>query len=408
MAKSSHPGSGVSERYGRQQMVQWLSRDRLQSLRVAVIGAGAVGNEVIKNLALLGVGHVDVFDFDRIEIHNLTRSVLFRESDVGRGKAVVAVGHARQINPDVAFNAVEGDLWDQLNVKKTSCYDVVFGCVDNFEARMRASYLCRLACVDFISAGIDSRYVSVQWHRFSRLQSSDGSENAIACYECDMGQAAYEAVDKRYSCGWLRKIADESKLIPTTAITASIAAAHAVSQFLNAGEVNATDSANDCAGRLLVDTLGGQSSKTALPLNDQCLACAGLSVSTKSGKFNGSLDSLRHQHQIPIEFDAERQHIVFSEALILACRCVNDEDHAKTLDKSVRLQPARNYSEAIGWCSICGDSSIDIDIAESLSISDWQRRFDGARLGCQFIRMDAGDGSTHIYDNDADQEPAKA
>lgn len=408
MTRDSQPDRGVSERYHRQQMVQWLGRDRLRSLRVAVIGAGAVGNEVIKNLSLLGVGQVDVFDFDRIELHNLTRSVLFRESDVGASKAAVAVARAGEINPDVAFKAIEGDLWDQLNVKKTSYYDVVFGCVDNFEARMRASYLSRLACVDFISAGIDSRYVSVQWHRFSRLRRSDGAANIVACYECDMGAAAYKAVDQRYSCGWLRKIAEESKLIPTTAITASIAAAHAVSQFLCSDEIDAGNSADASAGRLLVDTLGGQSSKTALPLNDQCLACAGLPASTNYGRFNGTLASLRRQHPTQIEFDDERQHIVFSEALILACRCVNDAGHSKALDDSVRLQPARKHTDAIGWCSICADSSIDIDIVESLSISDWHRRFDGARLDCQFIRIDAGDGATYIYDNDDNDRPGQS
>ena len=53
-----------SDRYARHALIDWFSQDTLRAARIAVIGAGAVGNEVVKNLALLGVGHIDVFDFD--------------------------------------------------------------------------------------------------------------------------------------------------------------------------------------------------------------------------------------------------------------------------------------------------------------------------------------------------------
>jgi adenylyltransferase/sulfurtransferase len=54
------------DRYLRQQGVDGLAVDRLLAMRVAVVGAGAVGNEVVKNLVLMGVGAVDVHDFDRV------------------------------------------------------------------------------------------------------------------------------------------------------------------------------------------------------------------------------------------------------------------------------------------------------------------------------------------------------
>ena len=60
-------------RYARHALIDWFDQDRLRAARIAVIGAGAVGNEVVKNLALLGVGAIEIFDFDRIERHNLTR-----------------------------------------------------------------------------------------------------------------------------------------------------------------------------------------------------------------------------------------------------------------------------------------------------------------------------------------------
>ena len=79
-----------ADRYQRHSLIDWFSQAEVAGARMAVVGAGAVGNEVLKCLALLGVGALDIFDCDRVELHNLTRSVLFRESDVGRSKAECA------------------------------------------------------------------------------------------------------------------------------------------------------------------------------------------------------------------------------------------------------------------------------------------------------------------------------
>ena len=86
-----------TQRYRRHDLIDWFSQEQVSAARVAVIGAGAVGNEVVKNLALLGCGTIDVFDFDVVELHNLTRSVLFREADVGRWKAEVVAARTAEL-----------------------------------------------------------------------------------------------------------------------------------------------------------------------------------------------------------------------------------------------------------------------------------------------------------------------
>ena len=90
------------ERYLRQQDIEGLAVERLQSMHVCVVGAGALGNEVVKNLVLMGVGAIDVHDFDRVEIHNLTRSVFLREADVGESKAQRSSARAGEIDPTCA------------------------------------------------------------------------------------------------------------------------------------------------------------------------------------------------------------------------------------------------------------------------------------------------------------------
>ena len=69
-----------------------------------IIGAGALGNEILKNLALLGVGQILVADMDRVENSNLSRSVLYREKDNGELKATAAARAARDLYPDLSIH----------------------------------------------------------------------------------------------------------------------------------------------------------------------------------------------------------------------------------------------------------------------------------------------------------------
>ena len=78
------------DRFHRFKLISWWDQDRLKNAKVLVIGAGALGNELLKNLSLLGVGNVIVADMDRIENSNLSRSVLYRAKDNGQLKATAA------------------------------------------------------------------------------------------------------------------------------------------------------------------------------------------------------------------------------------------------------------------------------------------------------------------------------
>src|SRR5262245_61243299 len=89
------------DRFHRFKLIGWWDQNKLSRAKVLVIGAGALGNEIIKNLALLGIGNLLVADKDRIENSNLSRSVLYRESDAGELKATVAARSAKEIYPQM-------------------------------------------------------------------------------------------------------------------------------------------------------------------------------------------------------------------------------------------------------------------------------------------------------------------
>src|SRR3954463_15522473 len=103
-------------RFARLEAIEWWDQALLARTRVLVIGAGALGNEVIKNLALLGLGHVVVADMDRIELSNLSRSALFRESDEGKFKSECAVRAAKQIFPGINARAIVGNILADLGL----------------------------------------------------------------------------------------------------------------------------------------------------------------------------------------------------------------------------------------------------------------------------------------------------
>ena len=97
-------------RFARFELMSWWDQERLSNAKVVVIGAGALGNELLKNLALLGVGNVFIADLDNIENSNLSRSVLYRAADCGQPKAEVAAARAKDIYPEMKTRAFVGNI----------------------------------------------------------------------------------------------------------------------------------------------------------------------------------------------------------------------------------------------------------------------------------------------------------
>lgn len=142
------------DRYSRLRLIAWWDQDRLAQSTVMVVGAGALGNEVLKNLALLGIGHITLIDFDEIEASNLTRSVLFRARDRGRRKVDAAADAVRDINPDVHVETIHGNIITDVGLGYFADADVVIGCLDNREARLWVNRSCWKVTTPWIDGGI--------------------------------------------------------------------------------------------------------------------------------------------------------------------------------------------------------------------------------------------------------------
>ena len=178
-----------TERYTRLRQLGW-DLDLLQRSQVMVVGAGALGNEIIKNLTLAGVGNLIIIDLDAIENHNLTRSVLFRPSDVGRGKAEVAAEAARSIDPSVVAWWFDKSVQDTLGLGVFREVDVVLGGVDNIQTRRDLNRACMLTGTPFIDGG---------------LFYLDGDVRTFlppfpVCFDCTLTQEERDEGWRRWSC----------------------------------------------------------------------------------------------------------------------------------------------------------------------------------------------------------------
>ena len=88
----------------------------LKQTRVALLGLGGIGSNVCVALAELGVGHVFAVDFDRVELSNLNRQVLYSTEAVGQSKATAAVDRIRSFNPDIEFEVSDQRLSSAADV----------------------------------------------------------------------------------------------------------------------------------------------------------------------------------------------------------------------------------------------------------------------------------------------------
>lgn len=222
-------------RYDRQELITWWDQSRLTDSCVLVVGAGALGNELVKNLALLGVGSIDVIDLDVVARSNLSRCVFFREADEGRSKAEVVADRAAELNPEIVVRGIVGDV-RRLGLGALRRYDLVLGGLDNREARVWINAACRKLGLTWIDGAIEGLVGVV------KVFPPTG-----ACYECTLGETDRQILAHRKSCTLLTEEAMVGGKVPTTATTSSVVAGlqiqEAVKMLVGRRDLVALDSA---------------------------------------------------------------------------------------------------------------------------------------------------------------------
>jgi ubiquitin-activating enzyme E1 C len=136
-------------RYARHLALEGWSQEVISNSHVVIVGIGALGCEIAKNLALVGIGKLSLVDMDTIETSNLSRQMLFTAEDRGKLKAEVAIEKLRVLNPDVTLKAYT-KKFQELQLKVFESADAIAGGLDSFKARFALNRFAYELCKPYV------------------------------------------------------------------------------------------------------------------------------------------------------------------------------------------------------------------------------------------------------------------
>jgi molybdopterin/thiamine biosynthesis adenylyltransferase len=136
--------------------------------KMIIVGAGGIGCEILKNLAMIGFRQLTVIDLDTIDVSNLNRQLLFRSQHVGQPKCIVATQVAKELayrttyrhhdtsSVTIQYEAYHGNICDN-SIFNVAFFqqkaDLVMNALDNVVARRRVNRLCLAAGIPLVEAG---------------------------------------------------------------------------------------------------------------------------------------------------------------------------------------------------------------------------------------------------------------
>jgi molybdopterin/thiamine biosynthesis adenylyltransferase len=323
-----------SDRYHTFGYISWWQQEVVRNATVLVVGAGALGNEVLKNLALMGIGNLIVADFDTIEDSNLSRSVLFRAEDRGRRKVDAAVEGVKALNPDVKVKAWHGDINYELGLGVFRHVDAVVGCLDNREARLSLNRFSWAVQRPWVDGAIQELMgiVRVFW------------PGQGACYECTLTDLDYQIISLRYSCPLLARQNVMQGKVPTTPTSASIVAAFQTQEALKL--IHGLEVQPGKA--LMINGLTNDIYTTEYPVKQECMSHSSLEPIMELPQATAAQTSAADLLAIAREKLGPETVLEFDSELVVSLYCGACEVETAVFKRMARLYE----NEAI--CPECG------------------------------------------------------
>jgi molybdopterin/thiamine biosynthesis adenylyltransferase len=217
-------GAVDDDRFDRSRRIKWLDMDAVSRSRVLMVGAGAIGNEVGKDLVLSGFRRISIVDMDHVVGSNLNRCLFFCKEDASerRAKAEVVAEGMRRISPDATVEHIVGRVEDQPEGFFAE-HDIVLGCLDNILARLHSNSHSYAAGRVYIDGGMEGFVGKV-----TVVRPPDG-----ACVQCGMNKSHAKVAGLRYSCTGKDVVFHEPRLaaeITTTSIVSAVMVREALKQ----------------------------------------------------------------------------------------------------------------------------------------------------------------------------------
>ncbi len=151
------------DRFSRQvDIIGEYGQKKLLTSKVLVIGSGGLGSSVLYYLAAAGIGSIGIIDRDKLELSNLNRQILHKESSIGKDKSKSAFNSLKEFNSETDLKYYSCDLTDSLADELFPKYDFIVNCVDNYETRKIVSKKAVKHNKILIEAGIEMMYGFIQ------------------------------------------------------------------------------------------------------------------------------------------------------------------------------------------------------------------------------------------------------
>jgi molybdopterin/thiamine biosynthesis adenylyltransferase len=213
----------------RQKIIPGWNQEILKKAQVMVAGAGALGNEIIKNLIMLGFGKIYVVDFDIIVKSNLNRCIMFRTVDAESNafKAEVMAKRGKELDPYGYIEIIP--IVDEIgpqginythSIFRENKIDLIFGAFDNVASRIHMTTIAYYHNIPYIDGGMWGPIGNV----FVMMPPSS------PCYACSLSDESWIEMMKRLQCSM--KGSAEGVEMPSLPTTSSIVAAVQVQEAL--------------------------------------------------------------------------------------------------------------------------------------------------------------------------------
>ena len=111
--------------------------EKLKNSKVAVFGIGGVGGFTTESLVRCGIGQIDIFDGDKVDVTNINRQIIADKGTVGQYKVHLMKERALKINPEILINSYNC-FFNETNANEYSFeeYDYVVDCIDDVPAKV--------------------------------------------------------------------------------------------------------------------------------------------------------------------------------------------------------------------------------------------------------------------------------
>ena len=230
-----------------------IGQEKLSNSKVSIIGLGGLGSPCSIYMAASGVGNLNLFDDDKVELSNLQRQIIFNSSDLGEKKSSVAKDKLLNLNENIICNSFtervnENNINDLLESS-----DCVIDCSDNFETRKAINKYCFETKKSLISGACVGWQGQIFIFRFSREDSP--------CYEC-----LFEGIDEEdLSCR------ESSIFSPLAGLIGTYLAIEAIKNIL---ELNYSED-----NFIEINSLNNEIKKRKITKNSFCKICSNKKIS---------------------------------------------------------------------------------------------------------------------------------